>query len=159
MIERTTASIIQMIEFDIKRIHLAIQNLAPENSKYVSYDNGKLVNYIYVNNRKVTTNTGNLKSNVQLKSMSGNNRIDYTISVDGSAVPYYERAVLSPTLTRARHYGRTEYGSKRYSKSVEQQVENRNYMYYMKALGEVQSIISGLNGSVYYVKDDIGVYE
>lgn len=159
MITRTTEAIVNMISGDMLRIYNHIKDLAPQNSKYISIDNGKPVNYIYVNNKRVSTNTGNLHSSVSQVINYGSNKLVHQVFVDGSRVPYYERAVLSPRLSRAKHYGRTEYGNTRYQQSKEETVENRNYLYYMNALPFVKNIIQSYNGKKYYVSDNIGGYE
>lgn len=145
---------------DGRRFSEQIKNLAPQNSKYVSIDQGKIVDYIYVDGKRVRTNTNNLFQNVVFKQEGLNNdRIVMKTVVDTSVVPYYEKAVLSKTLTVAKHYRRTEYGSVRYGASIEYKKENRNYLYYMRGESLMQGLISKWNGKIIEVTDDIEVFK
>lgn len=145
---------------DIWDIHLAIKDLAPQNSKYTSRHRGKTVNYIFVDNVKTYTNTNNLFNSVQLKERSSSNSHDktYVTFVSSGKVPYYEKAVLRPTLPIAYHSAKIEYGKYRVQSSWEEEIENRNYMYYMKAQGRVKNMISKWDGKVFKVKESIGGY-
>lgn len=145
---------------DGRRFSEEIKNLAPQNSKYVSIDNGKVVDYIYVDGRRVRTNTNNLYQNVVFKQEGLNNdRIVMKTVVDTGLVPYYEKAVLSKTLTVAKHYRRTEYGAKRYAVSIEYKKENRNYLYYMRGESLMRNLISKWNGKSIEVSDNIEVFK
>lgn len=150
------------IKRDLELIYRYIQSLAPQNSRYVSIDRGRVVDYIYVDGKRTRTNTNNLFNSVSIGERSSGNGKDLVsiVYVDGGRVPYYQRAVLSPTLRVAKHFGRTEYGRKRYgSESVEKDVVNRNYLYYMKAEGYVASIIGKYNGREYRITDSIEVFK
>lgn len=149
------------IKRDLELIYRHIKSLAPQNSRYVSVDRGRVVDYIYVDGKRVRTNTNNLFNSVSIGERSSGNGKDLVsiVYVDGGRVPYYQKAVLSPTLRVAKHFGRTEYGSKRYgSESVERDVINRNYLYYMKAEGYVSSVIGKYNGREYKISDSIEVF-
>lgn len=144
---------------DGRKFSEGVKNLAPQNSKYVSIDKGKVVDYIYVDGRRVRTNTNNLFQNVVFKQEGLNNdTIVMKTVVDTSVVPYYDKAVLSKTLTVAKHYRRTEYGSIRYGSSIEYQKENRNYLYYMRGESLMRELISKWNGKTIEVEDDIEVF-
>lgn len=158
---KTTDDLIQALLKDFGTIYDYMKNLAPENSSYIGLYNFKKVDFIFVNNKRVYTNTGTLKNSVMQSVKDNGGSIVYDIYVPDSLVPYYDRAVLSKTLTRARHYGRIDYGTVRYTnvdrwkESFEEEVDNRNYLYYMKAEGYVNSIISKYANQKFYVEDDI----
>lgn len=150
------------IKRDLELIYRYIQGLAPQNSRYVGIDNGRVVDYIYVEGKRVRTNTNNLFSSVSMgeESLGSGKNLVSRVYVDSGRVPYYQKAVLSPTLKVAKHFGRTEYGSKRYgSESVEKDVVNRNYLYYMKAEGYVANILGKYNGREYRITDSIEVFK
>lgn len=140
-------------------IHEHIKSLAPQNSKYVSMYEKNLVDFIFVDGKRVYTNTGKLKNSIMFESSKD---LYVTKSV---GVPYYEKAVLRPTITVAYHYFRTEYGMKRYHatseelakgeywrESVEYEKENRNYLYYMKAKDYIQHQLGTLSGTKFIIK-------
>lgn len=155
----TTQEIVDGILSNFTDVYQFIRNLAPQNSKYRSYDGGKLVNYIYVNGRRTYSNTGNLHRSVVNSIVNDGNVITSKIYVDKSAVPYYEKAVLSPTITYAKHFGRSEYGQVRYGSSRLVTKKNRNYLYYMKGALEASSVIGAWNGLTFNVTDSIENYK
>ena len=161
----TTESVLAELMFTLHTIHKTLKELAPINSKYSGIDNFKKVNYIFVNNKKVHTNSGNLKRAVVARENKKGINIVHDVYVSSASVPYYKKAVLSPTLTRARHYGRLEYGDIRYSNnirwksSIVENVANRNYMYFQKGVGFIRSEIGIYNGKKIYVSDDIGRWQ
>ena len=155
------ANIENTIKRDLQDIYNHVKNLAPQNSKYVSVDNGKFVNYIYVDGKRTYTNTNTLYSSVKIKeraSGSGKNMTS-VVYVDSADVPYYEKAVLNPNIRYAKHYGRSEYGSRRYSNSVEMIKPNRNYLYYLGAKNYINSTIKKYNGRTYKISDSIEVFK
>ena len=154
----TTQEVVDYILQDFNGVYKAIKNLAPQNSKYRSYDRGKLVNYIYVDGRRTYSNTNKLFNSVVNTIVQDGNTIISKIYVDKSKVPYYEKAVLQPTITYAKHFGRSEYGKIRYGQSRLITKKNRNYLYYMKGALEVSSVIGSWNGSVINVTDNIEDY-
>ena len=60
----TTQEIVDGILQNFTSVYNTIKALAPQNSQYRSYDNGKLVNYIYVDGKRTYTNTGNLHRSI-----------------------------------------------------------------------------------------------
>lgn len=145
--------------WDIMQAHEELKELAPQNSKYVSYHRGQLADYIFVDNIKTYTNTNHLFNSISYKEtqLSGKSFIATTY-VDGNTVPYYQEAVLSPILKYARQHGKTEYGSFRHSPQYvdEREKENRNYMYYMRGSYIFRTRLGGWNNRIYRVKDSIG---
>ena len=126
------------------------KNLAPQNSNYISKDRGRLVDYIYVDNKKVRTNSNRLYQGVRSQVSKNGNTLTLS-TLAGGNISYYEKAVLSPTRKVAYHYGRTEYGDVRYD-SIEIDKENTNYLYYLKGTGELYDFINKYNGKVFTVK-------
>lgn len=155
------ANIENEIKFDLQNVYNHVRSLAPQNSKYVSVDNGKYVNYIYVDGKRTYTNTNTLYNSVKIKERSAGSgkNMTSTVYVDSADVPYYEKAVLNPNIRYAKHYGRTEYGSKRYGNSVEMIKANRNYLYYMEAKNYISSVIKKYNGKRYKITDSIEVFK
>lgn len=131
-----------------------VKNLAPQNSTYISKHNGKVVNYIFVEGKRVKTNSNRLYESINTKmSRQGN---DLTLEVvAGEGINYYEKAVLHKNRKVAYHYSRTEYGSKRYEGSKVVNKENTNYLYYMNGVSFMQQFISKYNGKIYRVKGEI----
>ena len=97
---RTWEEILEEIKGDIRVVHNSIKNLAPRNSRYVSNYQGKKVPYIFVDNKPVASNTGTLYNSVQLNFRPRGNGQDIVAvtSVDGSAVPYYEKSGIKSYL-------------------------------------------------------------
>ena len=85
--------------------------------------------------------------------------LSYSIFVNGGNVPYYNNVVNNPTITYARHYGRSEYGNVRYSNSKEITKNNRNYKYYKDGNQYVMNLMTKYNGKSYKVTDSIGGYK
>lgn len=156
----TWSAIEQEIIADATTFATKVKYLAPQNSKYISIDRGKLVDYIYVDNKRVRTNTNRLFESIYMTRQytKGADMLFQVVSKSGK-VPYYHDAVLKKTRTVAQHYMRTEYGSTRYSNSVERQKENKNYLYYMKGVPFLQEFIGKWNGRTIRVSDDIGDFK
>lgn len=149
----------QEIIRDSKKFGIQIKELAPQNSTYISYDKGKLVDYIYVEGKRVRTNSNRLYENIyQTIQYTDKRNMLFQTVVNKSRVPYYNEAVLSKTRTVAYHYLRSEYGKLRYSKSIERVKENKNYMYYMKGIAFMESLINKWNGKVFTISNDIGEF-
>lgn len=157
----TTEQVIQEITNDILFIYRKFKSLAPQNSEYMSNHMGKLVDYIFVNGKRVRTNTNNLFNNVFLREspLGDGKGLRYSVFVNGGNVPYYNNVVNNPTITYARHYGRSEYGSVRYSNSVEKTKKNRNYKYYKDGNQYVMNLMTKYHGKNYKVTDSIGGYK
>lgn len=157
----TTDQVIQEITNDIIFIYRKFKELAPHNSKYISNHRGKLVDYIFVNGKRVRTNTNNLFNNVFLREspLGDGNGLSYRIFVNGGNVPYYNNVVNRPMIIYARHYGRSEYGNVRYSNSKEITKNNRNYKYYKDGNQYVMNLMTKYNGKSYKVTDSIGGYK
>ena len=145
---------------DYLNFHNQIKSLAPQNSSYRSKEKGRLVDYIYVDGKRVRTNTNNLFNSITYiqEDYAGSNMIFKTV-VDTSRVPYYDKAVLQPYLTVAFHYGRTEYGDTRYAESSTTLKENRNYLYYLKGQNLMTQLISKYNGRVVETDESIGDFK
>lgn len=141
---------------DTRKFHEDVKKLAPQNSTYIGKDNGKVVDYIYVDGKRVRSNTNNLYNSI-LQRIEGSSGKNMTIKtyVDTSQVPYYDRAVLSPTLLVAGHYGRVDYGNKRYVGSVEFTKENRNHLYYLEGQESLRNFINKWNGLVVEIEDSL----
>lgn len=152
------------VENQIRKVileaHREIKDLAPQDSKYKSFYKGQMFDYIQVNNNPVYTNTNNLFNSVELKyeGIGFDKNITAITYVDETNVPYYERAVLRPQLRTVLTAGSRDYGDEAvimpYYSEVEF-IENRNYLYYMKARSSVQQKILSLNGSKFYIKDSL----
>lgn len=161
----TTSGVLAELSLSLNLIHQYLKGLAPQNSKYVGLDNFKRADYIFVNNKKVFTNTNKLYNSVVARDRFKGTTLVHDVYVSSASVPYYRKAVLSPTLTRARHYGRLEYGETRYSNSVSwknslvEEVPNRNYLYYEKAIPFIKAEIGKYNNKKIVVSDDIGVWQ
>lgn len=146
------------IRNEILNSHRAIKDKAPQNSEYRSNYRGEMFNFILVNNNPVYTNTNNLYNSVDLKyeGLGFNKNITAITYVDGGRVPYYARAVLSPTLETVIIRGARDYGEEALSyggtKKIDY-IENRNYLYYMKAKEEVHSRIKSFDGMKFHIKD------
>ena len=160
-IKTTDALIVKLLK-DFTSIYKYVKELAPQNSSYIGLDNFKPSNYIFVNNKRVYTNSGKLKNSVIESVTKKGVNIVHEIYVPASSIDYYEKAVLSPTLTRTKHFGRIDYGTVRYyggqkwyENSRDEVVENRNYLYYMKGESFARSVINKYNGMKIYVEDDI----
>lgn len=136
-----------------------IKELAPKDSKYVSNDNGKLVDYIYVDGKRTRTNSNTLYNSIQFDlEYNGKNMIAKTV-VKGD-IPYYEKVVDRRTITVARHYRRSEYGSVRYGSSVIFEKDNRNYNYYVAgAKHEARRFRRRWNGKTFKITDNIEVFK
>lgn len=145
---------------DGQRFSDRVKNLAPQNSKYVGRDNGRLVDYIYVEGQRVRSNSNTLYNNISYvqQGISGKELVLKTV-VNSGAVPYYDEAVMQPNRTVAIHYGRQEYGSKRYSNSVELVKENRNYLYYMRGSVFMEELINKYNGKTVIVDESMEAFE
>lgn len=160
--QQTTDSVLAELSISLSNIHKHLESLAPENSSYVGLDNFKKSDYIYVNNKRVYTNSGKLKRSIATKTNMKGTTMVHDVYVSSSNVPYYNRAVLSPTLTRVVHYGRIEYGNTRYYNEVswksskESVVPNRNYLYYQKGIDYIRAELGKYNGRKIEVSDDIG---
>lgn len=153
----------RMLLQDIRTAHEKLKNLAPQDSEYVSDYRGKLVDFIFVDNVKTYTNTNHLFNSIEYRerrSISANYKhdIEVTTAVSSSVVPYYNRAVLSPTLLAARQYGKSEYGSYRVDPRYVDEFEkdNRNYMYYMRGEYIYRDLKSRWDGKRFEVEDSIG---
>jgi hypothetical protein len=156
----TTDTIVNELRNRFETIHKELKALAPQNTTYVSNFRGKLAPFIFVEGRRVFGNTNNLFNSVEHTIIEQGNNLTSRVYVDSSKVPYYEKAVLSPTIQYARHYGRSEYGSIRYAKSVERVKKNRNYLYYMSgAVTTVLPILAQYNGKEFKVTDSINKYK
>lgn len=156
----TTDDLVNELRSKFNTIHSELKALAPYNTSYQSNMNGKLVPFIFVNGRRVYGNTNTLYNSVEHSIVEEGNNLTSRVYVDSSKVPYYEKAVLSPTIQYARHYGRSEYGSVRYAKSVEKVKKNRNYLYYMNgAVTTVLPILAEYNGREIKVTDSINKYK
>lgn len=144
---------------DMEYFTKKVKELAPKNSSYKSNFNGKLVDFIFVDNKKVKTNTNRLYESITFdyKTLGGKNIVAQTV-VRGD-VPHYDKAVLSKVIHYARHYGRTEYGNVRYPNSVEHTKPNRNYLYYMKGEKYMQMVVNKWNGQTLKVRDKIGDFK
>ena len=155
-----TKQIMLELENDARNLTRVIKGHAPRNSKYISNDNGRLVDYIYVDGKRVRSNTNRLYEAITfVSSSSATNETTFSTIVQGK-IPYYEDAVLKPTLTYARHFGRSEYGSLRYgANSREITKPNRNYLFHMKAESTLSDIINKWNGKVFHTKESIGDYK
>ena len=155
-----TKQIMLEIEQDARKLTNIIKGHAPRNSRYQSNDNGRLVDYIYVEGKRVRSNTNRLYESITFRNENlGTNQTTFSTVVQGD-IPYYEEAVLTPTIRYARHFGRSEYGSIRYgSNSIEYDKPNRNYLFYMKAESAMLDIVSKWNGKVYHSKESIGDYK
>ncbi len=151
----TTTQVMENIKRRLKGVKTAIRAEAPQNSKYISIVDYQPVNYILVGGKgnRVYTNTGLLHRSSSEEVVPDGKGFIHKVVVRKSQVPYYEKAVLSPTITRYFHYGRYDY-EQQYASSRIEQVKNRNYKYYMRAGSKVASIVNSLSGS-YNVKDDI----
>lgn len=144
---------------DFMKLTQTLKDLAPKNSTYQSRDNGKLVDYIYVDGKRTRSNTNNLYNSIGFDiEFVGNDIVSRTV-VSGS-VPYYDKAVLKPTLTVATHHGRVEYGNDRYPTSIVGEVINRNYLYYMFQ-GEIEmlGLKSKWDGKTFKVESSIGDFK
>ena len=163
--EKTTNGVLAEISLSLNSIHQHLKSLAPSNSKYTGIDAFKKVDYIFVNNKRVHTNTGRLKNSVMARDKTKGASLVHEVYVSGASVPYYAKAVLKPTLTRAMHYGRLEYGETRYTSNVRwkqslvQEVDNRNYMYFKKGADFIRTELMKYNGRKIYVSDDIGRWQ
>lgn len=158
----TTEQVIQEITNDILFIYRKFKGLAPQNSEYMSNHRGKLVDYIFVNGKRVRTNTNNLFNNVFLREspLGDGKGLRYSVVVNGGNVPYYNNVVNRPMIIYARHYGRSEYGDVRYTNiSVEKTKKNRNYKYYKDGNQYVMNLMTKYNGKTYKVTDSIGGYK
>lgn len=163
----TTHNFIVQLQASINKIHIHLRDLAPKDSKYVGVDNFKPVDFIYVNNNRVYTNSNTLWNSVSLRENRKGVDLIYDTYVPGSAVPYYEKVVYNKTITRAYHYGRLEYGDVRYrgnevswKNSMEQEVPNRNYMYYQKAESFIKAeLIGRYDGLKIEVSENIKEWE
>lgn len=147
------------LKTDANNFGRKVKELAPKNSSYIGLDNGKLVDYIYVEGKRVRTNSNNLYNSINTTQVYGNGKSIITkVVVDSGKVPYYDAAVLKSTREVALHYGRTEYGSKRYGNSRIKIKQNRNYLYYM--LGEQYMIefMGKWNGRTIKIEDSIEVF-
>lgn len=141
---------------DMEDFTRLIQSMAPKNSVYVSKDRGKVVDYIYVDGKRVRSNTNTLFNSIVFSYNNTNGKdIIAQTKVQGN-IPYYERAVLSQRLDVASHYGRIEYGSQRYADSEEFSVLNRNYMYYMEGEHLMRALVNKWNGLEIPVSNKIG---
>lgn len=142
---------------DFRNIHRHIKNLAPQDSMYKSFYKGQVFDYIIVNNNPVYSNTNNLYNSVEYRENGNMNKtMTATVLVSGNAVPYYERAVLRPELRTVVTFGQRDYGDRADfipHASEEEWLENRNYLYYMKAQHFVKETIGSWNGRKYYIKD------
>ena len=144
---------------DFMTLTRTLKELAPKDSSYQSKDNGKLVDYIYVDGKKTRTNTNTLYNSINFDlEFVGKDIVSRTV-VKGD-VPYYEKAVLRPTLTVAHHYGRVEYGTKRYPTSIVGEVINKNYKYYVYQ-GELEmlGLKSKWDGRTFKVENGIGEFK
>ena len=163
--EKTTNGVLAEISLSLNSIHQHLKSLAPSNSKYTGIDAFKKVDYIFVNNKRVHTNTGRLKNSVMARDKTKGASLVHEVYVSGASVPYYAKAVLRPTLTRAYHYGRLEYGETRYTSNVRwkqslvEEVNNRNYMYFQKGADFIRTELMKYNGRKIYVSDDIGRWQ
>lgn len=152
----TTQTVLDELNVSFNKIYAHLRDLAPYNTTYVGIDNYKQVDYIFVENKRVRGNTNTLRNSVvQSQELLGKAQLTHKVSVSSASVPYYEKAVLSNTLTRAKHYGRLEYGNVRYANSTIEIVTNRNFEYYMQGLSFVQGEIRQYNNRKYHVSDDI----
>ena len=133
-----------------------IRQLAPQNSRYKSYDRGKLVNYIYVDGRRVFTNSNNLFNSLKVETRNQPFSKVIELVVSENDVPYYREAVLERTRIVARHFGRTDYGKLRYGTSEMVVKGNRNYMYYDDGIQYVKDVIAKWDGKIINVTDSIG---
>lgn len=135
----TTLDILNKIDNDVNGIKEVIKELAPQNSSYKGIFNWRPVNFIHVMGRRVFTNSGRLRNSISTKTISqGLNQVKL-IYADGNQVPYYQKAVLQPTIQRVtlNKYGRTEYADdkgniKLYGDDKITNITNRNYMFYKK---------------------------
>lgn len=152
-----TEEVVALVKQRLSKVKPALQSHAPLNTKYVGLYNYKPVNFIFVDGKRVFGNTNNLYNSVQENIVEQGNGFVHRVSVSSSRVPYYQRAVLSQTLTRFFHYGRLDYGMG-YAQSKVQRVINRNYKYYEKAYPTITSIVKGLTGTI-EVTDDISRWE
>ena len=163
--EKTTNGVLAEISLSLNSIHQHLKSLAPSNSKYTGIDAFKKVDYIFVNNKRVHTNTGRLKNSVMARDKTKGASLVHEVYVSGASVPYYAKAVLKPTITRARHYGRLEYGETRYTSDVRwkhslvEEVDNRNYMYFQKGAAFMRTELMKYNNRKIYVSDDIGRWQ
>lgn len=161
----TTDSVLAELIVSTNAIHNHLKELAPSGNTYKGIDNFKPVEYIFVNNKRVYTSTGNLKRSVVARERKNGINMIHDVYVSGASVPYYAKAVLSQTLTRAKHYGRLEYGETRYTSNVRwkssviETISNRNYMYFQKGIGFIRSELGKYNGKKIYVSDDIGRWQ
>lgn len=147
------------IRMDMELFARKVKELAPQNSNYVGLSNYKVVDYIHVDGARVRTNSNNLYNSINMvETLRTNNRTIYQVVVVGD-VPYYEQAVLSPEIEVAFHYGRTEYGSVRYSNSIVTRKTNRNYLYYIKGEVEMRALISKWNNQTFTTTEKIGDYK
>ena len=133
-----------------------IRQLAPQNSRYKSYDRGKLVNYIYVDGRRVFTNSNNLFNSLKVETRNQPFSKVIELVVSENDVPYYREAVLERTRIVARHCRRTDYGKLRYGTSEMVVKGNRNYMYYDDGIQYVKDVIAKWDGKKINVTDSIG---
>lgn len=143
---------------------MAIKNTAPQNSEYKSVYKGQVQNYINVNGNPVYTNTGNLYNSIVMKENSlGKLNKDFITYVSSSQVPYYQRAVLNKELktyigkkSKIRDYGSP---SNTFEEQEVDYVDNRNYLYYLRAEPLVRQKIGGWNGKKYIVTDGLEEFE
>lgn len=147
-----------IILLEMRNFTNSLKELAPYNSQYRGLLNYQPVNFIHVDGKRVRTNTNTLRNSINFRyTKTGNNIVAQTY-VAGN-LPYYDKVVNSPTITYAIHYGRTEYGSLRYSNSKEITKANRNYQYYVRT-GEslMRNLVGKYNGATLYSDKSIEEY-
>lgn len=146
------------IRLDMERFSLNIKELAPKNSKYIGLSNYKIVDFIHVDGKRVRTNSNRLYESINMVVKSDTkNRTVYQVGSFGD-LPYYDDAVLKQTIEVAYHFGRSEYGDIRYNGSKIVHRPNRNYLYYMKGINEMRSLIGKWNNQVIKTEESIGEY-
>lgn len=153
------ADIERNIRLDIETIHKEIKELAPQNSTYTELYRGRMVDFIIVGGNRVYSNTNNLYNSVMLRVENSGNDIIATTFVDETRVPYYSRAVLLEYFNVIKKRSYTEYDEMGYfnPRSDEWKLkENRNYLYYMKAVPMVRATLSKWNGTTFRITDKIG---
>ena len=96
IISTTTSGVLAELGLSLNLIHQYIKGLAPQNSKYVGLDNFKKADYIFVNNKKVFTNTNKLYNSVVARDRFKGTTLVHDVYVSSASVPYYKKAVLSP---------------------------------------------------------------
>lgn len=149
---------------NIKSQHDYIKNLAPQNSQYKGYYRGyDTRDFIMVDGEQVFTNTNNLFNSVDLRIDKIGKNITATTFVDGNRVPYYERAVLYEMMEITLIDGTKltmDYGENPPVLPISDSYyrQNRNFMYFMKAIPFIKARHKSLDGKVYRVSNGIGEF-